>query len=79
MPRADLYGADLTDCCYISAGVGGNFRRNIMCNPEKDIVKAGCFKGTLAEFKARVVKDYGKDYGSYKAVIAYLDAVISEK
>jgi len=79
LERANLRGANLTDCAYIAAGVDGNSRRLIMCNPEQDYIRAGCFKGTLSEFKTSVIEKYGEDFGSYKAVIAYLEVVIGAK
>ena len=79
LSNTDLWNANLSNCCYKCAGVGGKHRRIVMCNPELNLVQAGCFKGSLSEFKQAVIDKYGEDYGSYKGVVAYLEAEIKER
>ena len=93
--RANLIGADLTDANLTGAnltranlphriwqfGPLGSRRAYLVyqCGPSIDELRAGCWTGTLAEFRARVEAVHGEnEHGkNYMAVIALLQILCS--
>ena len=63
-------------CDPIVLGCFGEYNRCISIQPDGSVV-AGCFHGTFTEFKDRVVKKYGLDFGSYAPAIKILEVLIN--
>jgi hypothetical protein len=72
---ANLYGAR---GAIVSAGPAGSRRRITYYLLDHDEVQCGCWRGTLAEFAARVEKEHKDNafwLAEYRAMIAYFRAV----
>ena len=89
---ADLRGADLTGAnlrgaesdkyTFLAVYGIGSANRQTLYIPELDVVFCGCFKGTMAEFKAQVANNAtSKHLEAYNNAIEYLEkqAVIYRK
>lgn len=72
---ANLSGARLDIHVFQDSG-NGSIGRQVVFIPEYEQLKAGCWSGTLAEFKAQVKKTYAidtKEYESYQDLIEYYE------
>ena len=56
----------------------GNSARTITITFSDKMIAAGCFRGTLAEFKAAVNSKYNGE-GNYYPTIAYIETLFNQK
>ena len=63
---------------YITISSLGNSARTITITFSDKMIAAGCFRGTLAEFKAAVNSKYNGE-GNYYPTIAYIETLFNQK
>ena len=63
---------------YMTISSLGNSARTITITFSDKMIAAGCFRGTLAEFKAAVNSKYNGE-GNYYPTIAYIETLFNQK